>query len=1014
MPTDLESLVVWLLAALVGAIVVVPYAWTFHRRRRADRARLAEARDLGIDKPASQFPFIDSIHCIGCGACARACPEGDVLGVVGGIAVVINGVRCVGHGRCADACPVDAIEIGMGDLKGRRDVPRLTDEMETSVSGVFIAGELSGLALIRNAIEQGQTVVRTVAARCRSRAAGPRPQGELDLLIVGAGPAGVSAALAAREAGLSHLVIDQADGLGGTILHFPRRKMVLTRPVELPGGAALRREEYTKEELLELLEEQIEQRRLAVRFGERLESIDRLDDALSVRTSGGEHRARHVLLALGRRGTPRKLGVPGEELSKVMYQLRDAETYRGRKVLVVGGGDSAVEAAIGLARQAGTDVTLSYRKPGLFRIKQKNQTSAESLIARGRIRALFGSEVDSIEEDRVTLRIGDQRRTLPNDDVFVFIGGEPPYRLLERCGVRFGGDHGGDADAGSERPSAPGRAGAVAGALLAGLLALATAAAAQDSPHGDSVTTCQDCHSTADWSVVRTDLKFDHSGTGFDLVGAHASLNCGDCHERTDFSHVPTACADCHRDAHSGELGIACADCHDTKSWDVRRDFRTMHQRTLFALIAGHARVDCEGCHAAAPPRQFTLVPTDCIACHRADFEGADTPAHFGAITDCQSCHLGGSESWQRTNFVHPARFPLTGGHASLDCADCHRQGAASTSTDCYACHRADFESTREPDHVRAGFPTNCVLCHSITSFTSGVFNHLTTGFALTGAHVTTDCASCHVGGRYAGTPRDCVACHRGDYDATREPNHAQAGFPLACEQCHTTTTFFGAAFDHALTGFALTGAHRSIDCQQCHAGGRFAGTPTACVDCHRSEYDATSDPNHASAGFPTTCQNCHSTSSWEGAAFDHSTSAFPLTGAHRNLDCQACHSGGFAGTPTACVDCHRADYDATNDPNHASAGFSTNCQDCHSTTSWEGATFDHDASFFPINSGRHRGTWSACSDCHNVAGNFAVFTCFTCHGRNQTDSHHTGVSGYVYESTACYSCHPDGRAEDD
>ncbi|KAB2963739.1 MAG: FAD-binding protein, partial [Thermoanaerobaculia bacterium] len=433
-----ESTLLWTLAALVALVVVVPYAWSFRSRRRADRARLAEARALGLDRPVAQFPFVDPTHCIGCGACVKACPEGDVLGVVGGVAVVINGLRCVGHGRCADACPVGAIEIGLGDLKSRRDVPILTDELETTVPGVFIAGELSGLALIRNAIRQGASVIETIAGRLRS--APPGPSGAADVVIVGAGPAGLAAALAAREHGLDVRVLDQSAGLGGTILHFPSRKMVLTRPVELPGGCALSREEYSKEEVLELLGEEIARRGVAVRHGERLLGIERTDDAFEVRTAAGLHRARHVVLALGRRGTPRKLGVPGEERSRVMYQLRDAESYQRQDLLVVGGGDSAVEAAIGLARQPGNRVTVSYRKDAFYRIKRKNQEVIETMLERGRVRAVFESEVESIGEREVVLRTPAGAETLANDYLFVLIGGEPPYELLRGIGVRFGGD----------------------------------------------------------------------------------------------------------------------------------------------------------------------------------------------------------------------------------------------------------------------------------------------------------------------------------------------------------------------------------------------------------------------------------------------------------------------------------------------------------------------------------------------------------------------------------------------
>jgi thioredoxin reductase/NAD-dependent dihydropyrimidine dehydrogenase PreA subunit len=433
-----EAIVVWSVAAAVVAAIVVPNVLAFRRRQRHDRERKLEASQLGVDRPAAQFPYVDPRLCIGCGACVAACPEGDVLGVVGGTATVINGLRCVGHARCQEACPVGAIEVGLGDLKSRADMPQVDEWNETDTPGLFLAGEVRGLALVRNAIGQGRRVVERIAQR--RRAAGPAPAGVLETLIVGAGPAGLSAALACVERGLSHLVLEQEADLGGSLLHYPRRKMVLLQPVDLPLHGRLSREEYQKEDFLELMEGLVKEHRLHVRFGLKATSVARLDDGtFEVGTAEGTHRARSVVLALGRRGTPRKLGAPGEELPKVMYRLIDAESYRDQKLLVVGGGDSAVEAAIGLARQAGNVVTLSYRREKLVRIKKKNEDRLAPLLASGRVQPLFGSQVVEIGPDRVHLKVGSEVRELPNDYVFVFAGGEPPFEFLKQCGVRFGG-----------------------------------------------------------------------------------------------------------------------------------------------------------------------------------------------------------------------------------------------------------------------------------------------------------------------------------------------------------------------------------------------------------------------------------------------------------------------------------------------------------------------------------------------------------------------------------------------
>jgi thioredoxin reductase/Pyruvate/2-oxoacid:ferredoxin oxidoreductase delta subunit len=851
---ELEAPVLWALAAALAAVVVVPYLVSFRRRRRLDRARLAEARALGVDRPVAQYPFVDPMTCIGCGACARACPEGDVLGVVGGVAVVVNGLRCVGHGRCADACPVGAIEVGMGDLKGRRDVPRLTDDLEsTTLPGVFVAGELTGLALIRNAIEQGRRVAGTIAARTRSRPRGPGGDGAHDLVIVGAGPAGLSAALAAVELGLSFVVVDQGTGLGGTILQFPSRKLVLTRPVELPDGSALEREQYSKEEVLEILQRAIRGRGIRVRYGEKLEGIERRGELLEVRTGRGSHDARHVLLALGRRGTPRRLGVPGEDLAKVHYQLRDAESYRGERLLVVGGGDSAIEAAIGLARQPGNRVTLSYRKHGFHRVKRKNQEAIENMIQRGRLRAAFGSGVESIDAGSVTLRFDDRTERLDNDQVFVLIGGDPPFDLLRRCGLAFGGDEpaGGAAGAG-------GRRAAIAGALLAAVLT--TGAAAQESPHGPLAIACDQCHSTAGWEVGR-DIPFRHESTGFRLEGMHAVAACAECHKQPVFSHVATACQDCHRDGHRGELGLACSSCHETRRWDVRSELFQGHSKTLFPLFAAHARVDCEACHGGQPPEQFAATPTDCFACHEADFRAATVPSHTGFTTDCRQCHSGLADGWTAPGFQHTASFPLAGAHVGLSCADCHRSGTQATA-DCASCHLDDYQRTRDPNHAASRFPTTCQLCHSTSGWEPAAFDHAVGRFPLTGAHRSVDCASCHRG-TYTGTPRDCVSCHREDYDSTDDPNHRSAGFPTTCQNCHSTNGWDGADFDHDGQFFPIySGAHRGrwASCSTCHvAANNFR--VFECTVCHehsRNEMDGEHDDVSNYRYESGACYACH------------------------------------------------------------------------------------------------------------------------------------------------------------
>lgn len=431
----MESFLIWLVALGLVAAGVVGYARRFEQRRTADSKRLDQTRELGMDKATGQYPLVDANACIGCATCVAACPEGDVLGIVMGKAVVINGVRCIGHGKCAEACPVGAIQVGLGDITKRDDIPLLDQHNQTNVPGLWIAGELSGFALINNAVEQGRKVVEKIAEE-----GGPcADQDIFDIIVVGAGPAGMAAGLVAGERDLSCLILDQ-QGAGGTILQYPRRKLVMVQPVEIPRLGKLPRHEYSKEELLEIWGRLHTEFDLQIKTEVRVTGVQGEVDNFTVQTSAGEFRARHVVLALGRRGTPRRLNVSGEDLAKVAYKLIDAEAYRGRRVLVVGGGDSAVEAAMGLAHQPDCEVTLSYRKPELMRIKQRNAERIEALIAEGKIKFLGGTTVTSIEKDRVALERTESPLIIPNDEVFILAGGIAPFGFLRDLGIQFGGD----------------------------------------------------------------------------------------------------------------------------------------------------------------------------------------------------------------------------------------------------------------------------------------------------------------------------------------------------------------------------------------------------------------------------------------------------------------------------------------------------------------------------------------------------------------------------------------------
>jgi hypothetical protein len=409
---------------------------------------------------------------------------------------------------------------------------------------------------------------------------------------------------------------------------------------------------------------------------------------------------------------------------------------------------------------------------------------------------------------------------------------------------------------------------------IAGLCAAPAVGGGQQTtrnPHGPLQQPCAVCHASAGWVPVRVTSAFDHSKSGFALAGAHAQTTCRSCHTSLDFKGAPRDCASCHRDVHRGELGADCARCHTPRSFIDRSELARAHQQTRFPLTGSHVVVDCERCHTPTPQGRLTFV---------------------------------------------------------------------NRATDCVDCHRTDYERTRTPDHQAGGIATNCT-------------------------------------------------------------------------QCHATTSWPRARFGHAGTRFPLTGAHRAVTCARCHGDGVYAGKSTLCASCHQLAYDGTTDPPHQATGFSTDCTMCHTTVTWAGATFDHAGTSFPLTGAHSQLACNQCHSDGvYAGKSATCASCHQSAYEATTNPSHVAASFPLDCTSCHTTTAWTGARVTaHDASYFPIYSGAHRGRWTSCAQCHTVTTDYTQFNCLVCHGQTETNGHHSGVSGYSYNSQACYGCHANGRA---
>lgn len=409
-------------------LIVVLYAWRHRRTAHRNLLLREEARVAGLHEPVSLHPQIDHSRCIGCGSCVTACPESNVLGLIDRKAELIAAANCIGHGACRSACPVGAITLVFGTESRGVNLPHVQPNFETNVPGIFIAGELGGMGLIRNAVEQGRQAVSAIVMRARE-AHGCA----LDLLIVGAGPAGIAASLAAKANGLRFSTIDQ-ESLGGTVAHFPRQKIVMTQPVELPLVGKLRFRETTKEALLAQWEAIVAKHALPIRYNERLDVIERDGGGFVVHTAGNSYRARSVLLCLGRRGTPRKLDIPGETLNKVTYRLIDPEQYRDQRVLVVGGGDSAVEAAVSIA-DAGGRVTLAYRGEALARVKPKNRKRLEQAVADASLKMLLRAQPRLIQPRSVAIDVAGDLIDIENDAVIICAGGILPTELLERIGI---------------------------------------------------------------------------------------------------------------------------------------------------------------------------------------------------------------------------------------------------------------------------------------------------------------------------------------------------------------------------------------------------------------------------------------------------------------------------------------------------------------------------------------------------------------------------------------------------
>ncbi len=431
----LEQIIIYASVLLLVLIVL----WFYIRLQKKTSKKTAEkieiAKQIGMHEPVSLHPVIDLGTCIKSGACIEACPEKDIIGIVHGRASLVNAAECVGHGACFHACPVEAISLVIGTEKRGVDLPHVSENYETNVQGIYIAGELGGMGLIKNSVEQGEQAMNSIALTLTKK-----NSDSYDVVIIGAGPAGISASLTAKKHGLKFLTLEQ-DSLGGTVFNFPRSKVVMTAPVELPLHGKVRLFDTSKAELLALWNEALSKNGITIQEHTKVEGIQLDGDIFRVMTAKGEEiKTKNVLLAIGRRGSPRKLGVPGEGLEKVAYRLLEPELVIGKNVVVVGGGDSAIEAALSLVEQ--NTVVLSYRSDAFSRVKPKNREKLDTAIAEGKIEVKLKSNVVKIDKELVELAETGGTQALKNDLVYIFAGGELPTQFLQKTGVeikkRFG------------------------------------------------------------------------------------------------------------------------------------------------------------------------------------------------------------------------------------------------------------------------------------------------------------------------------------------------------------------------------------------------------------------------------------------------------------------------------------------------------------------------------------------------------------------------------------------------
>ena len=534
---------------------------------------------------------------------------------------------------------------------------------------------------------------------------------------------------------------------------------------------------------------------------------------------------------------------------------------------------------------------------------------------------------------------------------------------------------------------------------------------AQSSPHGNKLSIkCEVCHFIKENGKyeLKKDL-FKHEITNFLLEGKHKYINCNKCHTNFNFSSVKKECISCHTDVHQNSSGNDCKLCHNQENW---KEISFDHSSTTFPLVGQHEKVNCKDCHKEV----FRGTASDCNSCHSSDYTNATDPNHteFKLSKECQVCHT--TINWGNTTFDHTkyTGFILTGRHVGLNCKKCHENGFNQTEKACISCHLSAYSKANDPEHVNAKFSKSCETCHTTSTWRPSTFDHnLNTNFPLNGIHSKTDCLKCHIN-NFPGTGTTCVSCHLKDYQRVKNPDHVKANFSKDCQNCHTTSGRSPTKFNHnTYTKFQIRGKHIGIECKTCHTNG-YRGRSTDCVSCHLKDYESAVFPKHAESNFSKNCQNCHNEKSWKPSTINHNVDTpFPLMAGHSKLDCKKCHSTIFEGKSMDCVRCHLSDYNSAKKPIHAATKFPTACEKCHTVNKWKTSNFNHDLQHFPIFSGKHKGLWKTCTECHSNLSNFPNISCLNCHEHGdklKMDTIHVNVKDYFYSGKSCYICHKNGR----